>query len=63
MSCSEKSARWHSRDLAALARKLDTLPLIMDLDLASSNEAAVQVMQLARVKSVMFTSFHVTLNN
>ena len=45
MSFSEKSSRWHSRDLAALARKLDTLPLIMDLDLASSNEAAVQVME------------------
>lgn len=38
----EKSSRWHSRDLAALARKLDTLPLIMDLDLASSNQAASQ---------------------
>jgi surfeit locus 1 family protein len=36
----EETERWHSRDVAALARRLDTLPLLLDLDLASSQAAA-----------------------
>jgi len=31
---------WHSRDVAALATKLDTLPVFIDLDLESSMEAS-----------------------
>ena len=35
-----KTARWYSRDVAALAEKLDTVPVFVDLDLESSREAA-----------------------
>ena len=36
-----KSDRWQSRDVEALANKLDTLPVFLDLDLESSREAAL----------------------
>ena len=35
-----KTTRWYSRDLAALAERLHTLPVFVDLDLESSREAA-----------------------
>ena len=36
----ERTNQWHSRDVTALASKLDTLPVFVDLDLESSREAA-----------------------
>jgi surfeit locus 1 family protein len=36
----EETDRWHSRDVAALARRLVTRPVLLDLDLASSRTAA-----------------------
>ena len=35
-----KAARWFSRDVAALAERLHTVPVFVDLDLESSREAA-----------------------
>ena len=35
-----KTARWFSRDVAALAETLNTTPVFVDLDLESSREAA-----------------------
>ena len=35
-----KTARWYSRDVAALAERLHTVPVFVDLDLESSREAA-----------------------
>ena len=35
-----KAARWFSRDVAALAERLQTVPVFVDLDLESSREAA-----------------------
>ena len=37
-----KSDRWQSRDVEALATKLNTLPVFLDLDLESSREFAVR---------------------
>ena len=37
-----KSDRWQSRDIEALASKLNTLPVFLDLDLESSRESAVR---------------------
>ena len=34
-----KSSQWHSRDITALAARLHTLPVFVDLDLESSREA------------------------
>ena len=34
------SNMWHSRDVTALASKFETLPVFIDLDLASSQGAA-----------------------
>ena len=36
------SSQWHSRDVTALAARLDTLPVFVDLDLDSSREAAAR---------------------
>ena len=36
----EDNLIWFSRDVPALAKKLRTLPILFDLDLASSQEAA-----------------------
>ena len=37
-----KSDRWQSRDVEALASKLNTLPVFLDLDLESSRECAMR---------------------